>query len=289
MRKWLSRFFAFSSGERRAITAIVIITLVTTAGLYAYKYYMLSSQSSSPKYTAEIEAFAKQYNTDELHSSQYTDTASLSNTNAVAGDLFYFNPNIIGKVDWIKLGLTEKQATSIEKYKAKGGRFYKPEDLSRLYVLSKQDVGRLLPYVQITGDVIKPNELIELNTADSVTIETLPGIGPVLTHKILAYRTKLGGYIAVEQLQEIQSLPIETYEAVKPRLRVNTKLALKIDINTTNENTLKIHPYIKAPLAKAIVKYRDKNGNFKSTEEMMNVAGMTDSMYRKAAPYLIAE
>ncbi|QEK50469.1 hypothetical protein FYC62_01375 [Pedobacter aquae] len=45
--------------------------------------------------------------------------------------LFRFNPNHLPVEDWIKLGLSEKQAHSIKKYEAKGGKFYKKEDVKK--------------------------------------------------------------------------------------------------------------------------------------------------------------
>ena len=38
--------------------------------------------------------------------------------------------------------------------------------------------------------------------------------------------------------------------------------------------------------AKAIIEYREKNGNFNSVEEIKNVKGIGNSIYEKIKPYI---
>ena len=43
---------------------------------------------------------------------------------------------------------------------------------------------------------------LELNSCDSLSLVALPGIGPVLSVRIIKYRNLLGGFAAVEQLRK---------------------------------------------------------------------------------------
>lgn len=300
MRKFIEQYFTFSPAERRATIAIVLATLLVVAGLYTYRWYTYIHSKPDDTYTQQVLAFAKQHAasyTEPLNTqsgASYTPSADSAatglNASPEAGNrainiqYFKFDPNTIGVDEWLKLGFSEKQAASIEKYKAKGGKFYKPDDLKRVYVIGEEGYNRLKPYIQIAA--VKETELIDLNTADSVTLEALYGIGPVLSHKIIAYRNKLGGYVAVSQLQDIELLSAETYEGIKSRLKVDVSKVHQININYAEATELKIHPYIKAPLAKAICKYRDKHGDFKNLNELKNVPDMPDSIFIKLQPYL---
>ena len=49
----------------------------------------------------------------------------------------------------MKLGIKEKTATTIHKYILKGGKFYKAEDIKKIWGLSQADAERLIPYVSI--------------------------------------------------------------------------------------------------------------------------------------------
>jgi competence protein ComEA len=291
MWKWLEQYFTFSKGERNGIVGIVVVTLVIIAGMYAYDY--LAPKKEPKSRAAEIEAFLKEYN-EKNAGKAGRDSASVgqvtqqpARVSNATGGLFEFDPNSIGQDEWVKLGFSEKQAASIEKYKAKGGRFYKTEDLKRLYVISPEQYARIAPFVKISGKVV-PADLpkVNINTADSVTLESLMGIGPVLAHKIISYRAKLGGYVKVEQLRDIQTLPAETYNNIKPQLVIGSPRIARININTAEVDELKAHPYIHAPLAKAIVKYRERNGGFKSLDELRYVNGINDSIYKRVVPYL---
>ena len=55
----------------------------------------------------------------------------------------------------------------------------------------------------------------------------------------------------------------------------------KVNINTADEKTLQTLDGIGEAKSKAIVEYRQKNGNFKTIEEIKNVSGIGDSIYEK--------
>ena len=63
----------------------------------------------------------------------------------------------------------------------------------------------------------------------------------------------------------------------------------KININTASVNEMKSHPYVRYNLANAIFQYRQQHGNFNSAEEIKKILIITDEIYLKIAPYLIAE
>ena len=55
----------------------------------------------------------------------------------------------------------------------------------------------------------------------------------------------------------------------------------KVNINTASSETLQTLDGIGEAKAKAIIEYRDKNGNFKNIEDIKNVSGIGDSIYEK--------
>ena len=72
---------------------------------------------------------------------------------------FRFNPNTVSLEDLMRLGFSEKQAQSILNYRAKGGRFRRPADFAKSYVVADSVFDRLEPYIDIPR--------IDLNKADS--------------------------------------------------------------------------------------------------------------------------
>ena len=52
--------------------------------------------------------------------------------------------------------------------------------------------------------------LIDINTADSETLQTLPGIGPKRAEDIIAYRESHGAFRIVEELTDVPGIGEET-------------------------------------------------------------------------------
>jgi competence protein ComEA len=62
--------------------------------------------------------------------------------------------------------------------------------------------------------------VVDLNTADATTLETLPGIGPALAQRILAWRDEHGGFRSVEDLLEVSGIGDARFADLRERVRV---------------------------------------------------------------------
>lgn len=62
--------------------------------------------------------------------------------------------------------------------------------------------------------------VVDLNTADATTLETLPGIGPALAQRILAWREEHGGFRSVEDLLEVSGIGDARFAELQDRVRV---------------------------------------------------------------------
>lgn len=111
--------------------------------------------------------------------------------------------------------------------------------------------------------------LLEINTCDSLSLDALPGIGPVLSARIVKYRNLVGGFWSVEQLKEVYGLSEETYERVSSMLYADTLKIRKIKINKASYRDLIRHPYLKKEEVGLILKYRDLQGDLKGLEELI--------------------
>jgi len=61
-----------------------------------------------------------------------------------------------------------------------------------------------------------PGQLVNLNTADQVELETLPGVGPVTALAILTWRTENGAFTAVDELLEVSGIGDATLAEMAP-------------------------------------------------------------------------
>jgi competence protein ComEA len=62
--------------------------------------------------------------------------------------------------------------------------------------------------------------LVNINTADATTLETLNGIGESLAAAIIQYRTEHGSFTSVDQLDEVSGIGPTTLEELRPFVTV---------------------------------------------------------------------
>jgi competence protein ComEA len=62
--------------------------------------------------------------------------------------------------------------------------------------------------------------LVNINTADEATLETLNGVGPVLAAAIIQYRTEHGPFASVDQLDEVSGIGPATLEDLRSQVTV---------------------------------------------------------------------
>lgn len=174
---------------------------------------------------------------------------------------FRFNPNTASLEELVRLGFSEKQAQAILNYREKGGRFRRPEDFAKSYVVADSVFERLKPYIDIPK--------LDINRADSAAFTTLPGIGPYYAAKIVQYRARLGGFSHKEQLMEIYRFDQEKYDGLSDL--VSCSKPEPYPLWTLPEAELKLHPYI-GNSAHGIVIYREHN-----PLEALTVEGLLDA------------
>lgn len=63
-------------------------------------------------------------------------------------------------------------------------------------------------------------QLIDLNAADAIALETVPGIGPVTAAAIIRHRDEIGRFETVEQLLDVSGIGPATLEALRPYVTV---------------------------------------------------------------------
>ena len=209
-------------------------------------------------------------------------------------EFFTFNPNNMDEDDWLRLGLTNNQVQRINRYKQSlGGQFTSKDQFGKTYGISNDLMDSLLKYMQIEPMVnpIDDNKLIEserveLNSADTVLLKSLPGIGSVLSKRIVKYREMLGGFYSAKQLLEVYGLKPEVFLKIENRLDVDTLMIQKIDINFSPSEDLARHPYIGNKLGREITNFRSKNGKISQSSVLLRERIINADQYGKMRHYL---
>lgn len=318
IKELIIAYFTFSARERIGVLVLVSLILL----LFIAPDFLPEPKTSISIDDSSVVALIDRWRVDTASSFESSSASSRKNPSDLSsggpignrenhtGKLFHFDPNTASQSDWVALGVRDKTATTIIRYREKGGRFRKPEDIGRIFGLSPSLAMRLQPFVRIkpapvdqynesavikSGKVWGNNNMplpssatlkVEINSADSMQWLALPGIGPKLTSRILNFRQRLGGFNSVQQVAEVYGLADSVFRIIQPLLVAEEGQVKQISINGAARAELAEHPYIRQQLAGAIVQYREVHGPFRQLEDLRQLHLITEQVFEKIRPYL---
>jgi competence protein ComEA len=68
--------------------------------------------------------------------------------------------------------------------------------------------------------------LLDLNSATGQDFDALPGVGPKLAERILAYRRSIGAFHSLDELQAVKGIGNKTFERIRPLVTVSSDVKL---------------------------------------------------------------
>lgn len=287
---------------------LVLCVMIVCAVIFPLVYKSVKQPDiyDFKQFEAETAAFKASAKPKNAYS--YTQIQTEAEETEIAAEYFEFDPNGLPAKDWQRLGLTSRQVKVIKNYEAKGGKFYRKEDVQKIYSVTAADYARLEPYIHIkpgypagentpyiqSANYKKPEPayakpvvvLVELNLADSVQLETVRGIGPAFASRIVRYKNRLGGFNKKEQLLEVFGMDSAKYAGLKDQVSVNQGHVQQININTAAFEDLKRHPYLTYKQMNAIIQYRKQHGDYSAITDLEKVILLDKAVLLKIAPYI---
>ena len=128
----------------------------------------------------------------------------------------------------------------------------------------------------------------DLNSADTLDLMQIKGIGPVFSRRILRYRDILGGYVDIEQLKEVYGIDEERYMQISAFVFADPGGITCLDPATESFGVLLRHPYLDYDQVLDLFKMR-KNGRLKSPEDLLQSSVFSEYDLKRLKPYLLFE
>lgn len=311
--------FGISRSQARGLMVLVVSMLLCWFGPLVIRRLLplpSTEMSTTDRQTADsLVAVLQSHQPDAPYSfpKKYSNYAAEKTSDvATPRSLFTFDPNTASVPQFQALGMPKFIAERIEKYRTKGGKFRKKEDLQRIYGLQPALYQRLEPYISIPSTpspTVSPNGIassasapstvptslisnkkaapvaFDINSTDTTQLIRLKGIGSKLATRILKFRDGLGGFASTAQYNEIFGLDSLALSELNRWATIRTP-AQKININTASAEDIDRHPYISKRQAEIIVRYREQHGAYKSAQELLNIKILDEKLVKKIEPYL---
>ncbi len=298
----LRAYFSFSKKELNGIFILFVLMMIVLISANMFPLFLEDQKYDFESFRLEAARFRASAAQSEREQKQSRKMPVLS---LVKPHYFEFDPNGLSDERWLQLGLSVRQIQVIRNYELKGGKFFKKEDLQRIYSISPKQYKMLEPFVRINNaNSLKDSKnfnkkykpasipiraiaaIIELNSADSMQLESVRGIGPAFASRIIRFKKRLGGFYSKEQLLEVYGMDSLKYNHLKDLIEVNAGLVSKINLNTCTFEEIKRHPYLTYKQINAIIQYRSQHGPFKTIEDLRKIAILNEEIIRKIEPYI---
>ncbi len=300
MKKLTESYFTFSKKELNGF--LVLFAIIATIRLLPNLYLRLQKpqQYDLDEFKKEIALFQASAKLRNEASDSFTKEGRSSKSKP---HYFQFDPNTVTSAQWEQLGLTPGQIRVITNYRLKGGKFYKKEDLKKIYSITHEQYQQLEPHILIEkaasgkwpdgqrppfqAPAARRKELVvELNSADSIQLDALRGVGPAFASRIIRYRARLGGFYSAEQLREVYGMDSVRYEQLIKQVTVDRSLIQHLNFNEMTFDELKRHPYLSYKQINAILQYRKQHGKYTTIADLNKVLILDEEIIRKIGPYI---
>ncbi len=291
LEKFIKMYLYFSPSERKGVLLLTAVLLVVMLLPTIYRYFKpVNDLNIAISQMAELDSLSVKTSFSEISDSE----------------LFAFDPNTATEAELKQLGFTDRNIATLKNYLSKGGKIKSVEGLKKIYGVKEELVDKLTPYIQLDNNEFinsktaafadtsknnKPKQFapLELNSADSLQLVKLYRIGPKLASRIIEQRTKLGGFLNLNQLTEIWGFDEDILYDLQGKIYVDANKAKRINLNTVTEDELKMHPYFKFKVARVIVNYRNQHGKYKNFNELLNIKIINDSILNRIKIYGVLE
>ena len=301
MKKKREKIFLLTGEQWLGLLILGVIIAATLVGMK----YLQPADEPTILVEDSIKTDFEDYQTkqDSLYKAKWKKTYK---RDTIAIRMQMFDPNTVDSMTLLHLGFKPWQAKNMLKYRAKGGKYRKKEDLKKLYGMTDSMYLALTPYIYIKDSIVvdsaridsvrmdslpkwnstKKDTILNLRTADTTELKLIRGIGSYRAKMIVRYREQLGGYAQVEQIMEARGMDKVIADSILPHFYIDSVVVNKIPINHIRPEVLQRHPYLNFEQAKAIYEYRRKHIRIKSAEELKKIKGLSPTDIEKILIYL---
>lgn len=289
--KLIIKYFIFSREQRSGIVLLLGIIIVLQTVYFFVDFSVLFKASPEKERWLSLQA-----QIDSIKKEKVDDVPKI----------YPFNPNFITDYKGYKLGMSVTEIDRLLAFRKENKYINSPQEFQDVTKVSDSLLNAISPYFKFPDWVKNRREfseykkydnkafakkekmiVIDINQATKEDLIKVYGIGEAISLRILKFKESLGGFVSMEQMNDIWGLSAEVIENLNMHFTVSASPTLKkIDINNASIQELSVFPYFKYPISKNIVTYRSMNGDLKNTEDLTKIKGLSIEKAKIIALYL---
>ncbi|WP_395052593.1 helix-hairpin-helix domain-containing protein [Flavobacterium sp.] len=279
----------FSKDQKKGI--LVLLTIIIALQLV---YYFTDFSISTKQSKEEQEWLSLQSAIDTLKNEKKNSSYTM----------YPFNPNFITDFKGYKLGMKVEEIDRLLAFRKLGKFANSAKEFQQVTKISDSLLNAIAPYFKFPDWVNYPKKennyksnwkeypkkealkVLDINQATKEDLMKITGIGDAISDRILIQKDLYGGFVSMEQMNDIWGLSPEVLLNLNKYFTISVLPNLKkIDINNASIKELGQFPYFRFPISKNIVTYRSMNGDIK-IEDLANIKAFPVDKVKIIALYL---
>lgn len=281
-------FFQYSSAQRSGIFFLLIISIALQLAFYFVDFTVIEISNQEKQQWLSLQT---QIDSLKTKKKEYLP------------QIYPFNPNFISDNKGYKLGMSINEIDKLLHFRQTNKYVNSSKEFQLVTGISDSLLRTIAPYFKFPDWVAHPKDfktfdnfhknkvqkiiVMDINNATQEDLKKVYGIGDGLSERILKEKQKLGGFVSIEQINDIWGLTPEVIEILKAKFRIEKIPEIKkININTASVNELMAFPYFRYSLAKSIITFRSMNGDIKNSEDLIKIKGFPVDKVKIIALYL---
>lgn len=202
--------------------------------------------------------------------------------------IYPFNPNFITDFKGYRLGMSTQEIDRLLALRKTNKYVNSAQEFQVVTKVSDSLLNAISPYFKFPDwvnnkkkfqsfqkpifDKKEKINVLDINQATQEDLKKIYGIGDGLSERILKEKEKMGGFVSMEQMNDVWGLSPEVIEKLNEHFKIKALPSVKkLNINNASIKELMQFPYFRYALAKSIVTYRSMNGEIKNNADLIKI------------------
>ncbi|HEX9979652.1 MAG TPA: helix-hairpin-helix domain-containing protein [Flavobacterium sp.] len=281
-------FFSFTRTQRAGLMLLIVIIIICQSAYFFIDNSLMASEEPADWKLVQ----------DEMDSLRIQKKKQKPK-------VYPFNPNFITDFKAYKLGMSVEQIDRLLAFRKENRYVNSAKEFQQVTKVSDSLLAVISPYFKfpewtrnrnrnnmfVQKGYKKKEKVIQVKDINAATAEDLIaiyGIGPALSERILSQKERLGGFVSMEQMNDIWGLSPEVIASLNNAFKVTSQpVVKKININSASMKELSQFPYFRYPLSKDIVTFRSMNGAIRNAEDLVRIKNFPVEKVNIIAVYLV--